>query len=788
MRPLSVAALLAVGVVGAEWEECDKETCMCAGFCLEGLSDRSHSLLSADDSSRFLLSLCSELPKDAGQTPPASPPDGWQPGSQGCAGCDDDASECTVVRITTTENPGGQDSVACDGAGSIGGCAYPEPCGMSGRPSADGGLEIRYQFAAAEGSSWIRDDFILHISAGEAEEFSTVLRQQVDGEFQYSANLTAPAEDFTCLGPPPQGGCGPAPTTPADADASCTKADGALAPPGDALPCGSSCTFTCAAGYADPNVGRAKTFECGSDGNFTDHDLNCALLPPPPPPECSCGAAPPRPAHARTNCIAAHVRCGESCTFTCEDGYADPEVGRARTFECGSDGNFTDYELDCEAEPEPMPEPEPEHDLCQEAYKKAIQSALSGVCASPTACSADRPNSPCQQLITTMLENCKDQVYNATDDEAGKIITRSFDQQAVEALQLLGLSNCDFHEGYDGCNATCHVDQARLELGDCAKWFFTVNFQGFCEPNGVDNSEACRSSGPLGGCSAECMDRFFDFQDRCSGCSDPFVQSFLKKASGGWLVTPSINDDSCPHDELPCLGAATCMTGCENVTKRVLRTCCSTRSDECDGDCAGIEDAEQCLKKKGCTCDGAQETGNGDPSKCHQFDGGKIKCVAEDPWPSTCLKAGGCEDAVVSAALEVCPKIFYEQPRLFGLYTDCTEDRREGTQDLIDAYMRWLPDIPYNCKQSNGMPLGPGFYCDGNASNSSASYRACPSGDEQECPDGEVCEETADGEIECNPPPSPPSPPSPSPPSPQPFGPHFNKDTGQVRDRQQPSA
>ena len=59
--------------------------------------------------------------------------------------------------------------------------------------------------------------------------------------------------------------------------------------------------------------------------------------------------------------------------------------------------------------------------------------------------------------------------------------------------------------------------------------------------------------------------------------------------------------------------------------------------------------------------------------------------------------------------------------------------------------------VPYDCKQSNGMPLGPGLYCDGNASNPSASYRVCPSGVEQQCPDGGVCEETADGEIACKP-------------------------------------
>ena len=133
------------------------------------------------------------------------------------------------------------------------------------------------------------------------------------------------------------------------------------------------------------------------------------------------------------------------------------------------------------------------------------------------------------------------------------------------------------------------------------------------------------------------------------------------------------------------------MTGCDNITDRVLRTCCSTQSNECDqNNCASHSNEKDCLAAAGCTCEGAEESNNGDPSKCQT----PIKCVAEDPWPPTCSDVGGCAEAVVSAALDVCPEKFYVEPRLFGLYADCTEGRQETTEMLEDAYMQRVPVMP----------------------------------------------------------------------------------------------
>eukprot|EP01047_Picozoa_sp_COSAG01_P033425 COSAG01_NODE_2460_length_7655_cov_15.411858_2_plen_285_part_00 len=47
--------------------------------------------------------------------------------------------------------------------------------------------------------------------------------------------------------------------------------------------------------------------------------------------------------------------------------------------------------------------------------------------------------------------------------------------------------------------------------------------------------------------------------------------------------------------------------------------------------------------------------------------------------------------------------------------------------------------IPYVCKRHDGSALGPGLFCDGNGSQPSSSYRVCPAGARESCPNGEVC-------------------------------------------------
>ena len=478
--------------------------------------------------------------------------------------------------------------------------------------------------------------------------------------------------------------CGIPPAAPAHAAVTCLKSDGAAYPLGAAVACGDLCTVACNDHFADPvaNGATRKDFQCAG-AQFTDHTLDCQAVPEPEPEPCECGAAPPRPQHAQTTCWQAEIRCGESCTFTCDNHFTDPDKGTSTTFSCAVDGVFTDHSLNCqlEPEPEPLPEPEPEDKLCDEAYKAAFASTMSpqGVCQGPAACMPDHPNTPCQKLITNMLQRCKDVVYNETVD--GRTVSRSFDQQAVLALKQLGPATCDYHEGYEACEATCTMAHATQALGDgCGKWFFSTLWQGFCRPDGSDSDfSACKDAGPEGGCSAACMTRFYDYQDKCAGCQDPLVQDFLSKAAGGALKTPSA---SCLYNHLPCMGAATCMTGCDNVTERVLRTCCSGESTECDGNCIGVPKKKCNAPDNGCRW-------LDDPKKS-----GAARCIAEDPFPSTCASDGGCQEAVVAAALEVCPKIFYEQPRMFGLYTDCTEGRPETVSDLEEAYMREVPDMP----------------------------------------------------------------------------------------------
>lgn len=58
--------------------------------------------------------------------------------------------------------------------------------------------------------------------------------------------------------------------------------------------------------------------------------------------------------------------------------------------------------------------------------------------------------------------------------------------------------------------------------------------------------------------------------------------------------------------------------------------------------------------------------------------------------------------------------------------------------------------IPYSCKRRDGSTLGPGLFCDNNSTKSPlGSYRVCPSGVAEECPNGAICEQASDGVIHC---------------------------------------
>ena len=218
-RPWAAGLWALVGGLGGaraqdwDWESCDLATCTCAGFCLDALRDTTYSL-SAADGQRFFVRLCDALP-DEPQTAPPDAAAGWQPGAQGCLGCTTVADMCTVVRTSGTAGAHGREE-SCDGAGSVGGCGFGESCGMSGRATPGGGLDIRYQFADSEHGEYLQDDFILHVhpGMGEAEDFSDVARLDFEGDYQYHVNVTAPAAQIVCAGAEPA----PPPPPPSQAD------------------------------------------------------------------------------------------------------------------------------------------------------------------------------------------------------------------------------------------------------------------------------------------------------------------------------------------------------------------------------------------------------------------------------------------------------------------------------------------------------------------------------------------------------------------------------------------
>lgn len=119
------------------------------------------------------------------------------------------------------------------------------------------------------------------------------------------------------------------------------------------------------------------------------------------------------------------------------------------------------------------------------------------------------------------------------------------------------------------------------------------------------------------------MTKFFDFRNKCIGCATPWVKDFIDRG-----VIGSKSVDWC--GEPPCIGAMSCNVTCENVGDRVHRICCPSRTDACP--------------------------------------------VPLDGRPSLCPTSGGCQDAVLTSALDICPSAFVTNSSQLGLYADCGGD------------------------------------------------------------------------------------------------------------------
>ncbi|XP_065905188.1 P-selectin-like [Dysidea avara] len=119
-------------------------------------------------------------------------------------------------------------------------------------------------------------------------------------------------------------------TAPDNGDIDCSLGDNGEANPGD------TCTFTCDDGY---ELGGSTSRTCGDDGRWSGTDTTCTRVvtcPPLTAPDngdidCSLGGD-------------GEANPGDTCTFTCDDGY---ELGGSTSRTCGDDGSWSGTDTTC---------------------------------------------------------------------------------------------------------------------------------------------------------------------------------------------------------------------------------------------------------------------------------------------------------------------------------------------------------------------------------------------------------------------------------------------------------
>lgn len=291
----------------------------------------------------------------------------------------------------------------------------------------------------------------------------------------------------------------------------------------------------------------------------------------------------------------------------------------------------------------------PDDPQCAFDYQAAFTATISGVCSHHT-CTAD-----CQQVITKMLSSCKGQSFNFKDPETNMTVTRAFSAKAVNALQLLGPADCAYHMGYQECGEQCNIVNASKALGqECAIFFMGVDFHewvgcgrskantpGHCDAD-PDDPNWCL---PQGGeaTKAMCWERYVDYVEKCSGCTDPFIQRFLRTTAA---ATANTHCESCSNPQ--------------QISDKINHVCCAGA----DGILGNDDDP----------CDAKWEynrDSNDDVTRSVQWH-----------VPNTCESDGACMSYVNAIAMEGCPSLFIsdgdqnvEQGGVgLGIFADCGGD------------------------------------------------------------------------------------------------------------------
>ena len=353
---------------------------------------------------------------------------------------------------------------------------------------------------------------------------------------------------------------------------------------------------------------------------------------------------------------------------------------------------------------------------CSMSYQAAFDATLQGECSHHTCTAA------CQTIISNMLTACKGQYFTHTDEKTNMTVTHMFTSKAVTALRLLGPADCAYNAGYQECGEQCNIVDAARELNgllpgqttfdpECAVFFMGVDFhewKGCGTPSTVaggpwnDVSQAVKD---------RCWARYVSYVEGCTGCTDPFIQQFLKKAA---TATANTHCEDCDQPQ--------------QIADKIRQVCCAGA----DGILGNADDP--------CTPRIETNTDSG--------AGGTAGHTHSITWyiPDTCEEDGACQAYIMEIANHGCPSLFISNGDSdtttggagLAMYTECGGD----VKDLLTHGARCpAPQVPYALDKRFQASLGS---CNSTYLQSGTSCEmTCPTGEcitgrQPQCYDGHL--------------------------------------------------
>jgi hypothetical protein len=178
----------------------------------------------------------------------------------------------------------------------------------------------------------------------------------------------------------------------------------------------------------------------------------------------------------------------------------------------------------------------PKDTACVGAYTKTYMGCYVGNCAGRIFNVSCTPE--CQADLDGIKSKCAHSRFNDTDTDTGIISTRSFIEQSLQALQILGPKDCDYSAGFRTCDSKCSIaaitggeGKSQWELDKC----ITVD-----PDSGQSGPEPVWHS-----CDAKCTKMFSTLDSNCNGCTDPELKTFLADAGAGMVRCEFGNGEAC---------------------------------------------------------------------------------------------------------------------------------------------------------------------------------------------------------------------------------------------------